>query len=802
MTMSFNAITLQSKTKGLLLALLFLIFINQSKAQKIVDLTGGWQFHKVGESAWNTATVPGTVHTDLLNNKLIEDPFYRTNEKNLQWIGETAWEYKTSFTADDQLLKNDKLYLIFEGLDTYADVYVNDVKVLVADNMFKQWKLDVKSQLKMGTNILRVYFHSPIKKGEELYNSLPFRVPASDNDQASPKVSVFTRKAGYHYGWDWGPRLVTSGIWRPVYIKTFNNAAINDLFIKQDKLTKEQADLKAKVEVESLTSGTRQLEVFVDGNTKPLYSEIVHLDTGITNLVCSFTLKNPELWWPNGYGAQKLYNFKVFLKDGPKVISEKQERHGMRTVEVVQESNGQGNSFYFLVNGVKIFMKGANYIPQDNFLPRVTRERYEHIINTAVLSHMNMLRVWGGGIYENDLFYDLCDEKGILLWQEFMFACAMQPPIESIKQSIYEEAVQNIKRMRNHPCIAMYCGNNEVAAFMGSDFWGTAKKGAFRNAQDSITIINTYKDVFFNILPAAVKGYDDDRFYWSSSPQANNYALYTHDSRTAGDVHYWAVWGAGKPMEEYLDNIGPFMSEYGFQSFPDIETIKTFALPSDYNINSDVMKAHQRSYTGNGAIVTYMKRWYKVPSQFTDFLYTGQVLQAEGIKLAIEGHRRAKPFCMGSLYWQIDDCWPAASWSSMDYYGHWKAQQYEAKRAFSNILVSPIARHDTVSVYVVSDSLKAITAQLQLRLMDLDGHILSQKMVIAKIPSNSSGAFYKATATDLLKGADKKNVVFSVRLLEQGKVLSENCLYFEEPRDLNVRVPIYDHVLKKCLQVE
>lgn len=773
------------------LILLVSFFYDTSKAQQVINLNLGWQFRKTGDSIWNKATVPGTVHTDLLNDGLITDPYYRTNENDLQWIDREDWEYKTSFKVDGELLKNDKLYLAFDGLDTYADVYVNGAKVIVADNMFRSWRADVKARLKIGSNTLLVYFHSPIKTGEALYNSLPFKVPASDNDHGSPKVSVFTRKAGYHYGWDWGPRFVTSGIWRPVYLEAAHQTVINDLFIKQKQLNSEKADLQALVEVESMTAGAKHLEIFADNSLVPLYSKDIHLDTGTTHLVCSFTLLHPQLWWPNGYGTHKQYHFKVILSDGVKVLAEKQVKHGMRTVELIQESGKNGNSFYFLVNGVKIFMKGANYVPQDNFLPRVTKERYNRLIHSAVISNMNMLRVWGGGIYENDLFYDLCDDNGILVYQDFMFACAMVAPFEDFKQNIYEEAVENVKRLRNHPCIALYCGNNEVAAYMGSDFWGTAK-GAFRDAKDYMTIINTYKDVFHQILPAVVKAYDDDRPYWSTSPQASNYSLYNHDSRTSGDVHYyWDVAKATTPMESYADNVGPFMTEYGFQAFPDMQTVSTFALPSDDDIFSEVMKSHQKSYTGNGAILAYMKKWYKVPAAFPDFLYTGQVLQAEGIRLAIEAHRRAKPFCMGSLYWQIDDCWPVASWSSIDYYGHWKALQYQAKRSFAKVLVSTVIKKDSAYVYIISDSLKAVNATLQLILMDLDGHIISQKTIPVIIHANSSTDFYHNAIKGLLKGADATNAVLNVRLLQKGKQLTESCLYFEKPKELKLaKVPV------------
>ena len=782
------------KNKSVLF-LLFMFFTAGAYAQKTIPLAGNWEFRKVGETSWNTASVPGTVHTDLLNNKKIPDPFYRLNEKDLQWIDKEDWEYKTVFMVSDDQRKYDKLLLVFEGLDTYADIFLNGQKVLVADNMFRTWKVNIKPNLKAGENELRVYFHSPIKTGEALYASLPFRVPVSDNDQASPKVSVFTRKAGYHYGWDWGPRFVTSGIWRPVYLQSESANTLEELFIRQKSLSAEKADLEAQLSVHSSVKGVRQLQLFVNSSTIPIYSGRVNIENGVTNLVCSFSLTHPKLWWPNGYGAQNLYKFSAELKElpasgpakaGMQLLASRSIRQGLRTVEVIQESGSAGKSFYFKVNGVKIFMKGANYIPQDNFLPSVTKARYEHIINTAVLSHMNMLRVWGGGIYENDLFYNLCDEKGILIWQDFMFACAMQPPIETLKQNIYEEAVENVKRLRTHPSLAMWCGNNEIVAFMSSDYWRTAK-GAFRNLQDSMTIVNTYKEVFHSILPAVVKAYDNDRFYWSTSPQAENYSMTTNYNHTSGDVHYWEVWGNGKPVEDYLHNVGPFMSEYGFQSFPDLESVNKFTLPQDADINSEVMKSHQRSYVGNGAILSYMKSWYKVPSAFPEFLYVGQVLQGEAIKLAIEAHRRAKPFCMGSLYWQIDDCWPAASWSSMDYYGHWKALQYEAKRAFEPVLISPIVNNDTLAVFIVSDRLDAFKAQLSVRLISLDGKVLSEKLENISIPANSSTLVYHQGVKSILKGTANENCFIDARLVSGEQLIADNQLYFALPKNLNLK---------------
>ncbi|MBC7720817.1 MAG: glycoside hydrolase family 2 protein, partial [Pedobacter sp.] len=362
-----------------------------------IDLNTNWQFRKKGATEWLKATVPGTVHTDLLANKKIEDPFYRTNEKDQQWIETTDWEYQSEFTVDDNLLKNNKIEMVFEGLDTYADVFVNGTKIITADNMFLLWKADVKQWLKKGNNTLQIIFYSPINKILPVYDSLPYKVPVSNNDQADKRLSVFTRKAGYHYGWDWGPRFVTSGIWRPVYLKGWNNTNIEDVFIKQLKINQTTASLEAQLTVNSTNEGVKTLQILVDNSTKPLVTKEVLVQKGSSQINVGFSLNDIKLWWPNGMGNQYLYQFKVVLLDKKDAVASKTVKRGLRTIELVNETTAKGKSFYFKVNGKPVFIKGANYIPQDNFLPRVTTERYEHVINTAVSSHMNMLRVWGGG---------------------------------------------------------------------------------------------------------------------------------------------------------------------------------------------------------------------------------------------------------------------------------------------------------------------------------------------------------------------------------------------------------------------
>jgi beta-mannosidase len=766
--------------------ILLLLLSLPSVAQRVDLGSLPWTFRKAGDITWLSATVPGTVHTDLLANKKITDPFYRNNEKELQWIDKADWEYKTQFTAGNLLLAKDRIELAFDGLDTYADVYLNGEKILQADNMHRSWKINVKEKVKSGANELRIYFHSPVNKVMPVYDSLGYTIPVSNNDQAEKRVSVFTRKAGYHYGWDWGPRFVTSGIWRPVTLWGWNEINIADIFIRQQALTAQKAMLEANVELTATADGVKTLEVVTAEDHRLLVKKEVLLYKGKNNLSVSFLLEHPELWWPNGMGKQKLYTFTVMLKDAAgKLIAEKSIRRGLREIELVQESDNKGRSFYFRVNGRPVFMKGANYIPQDNFLPAVTRERYEHIIQSAAASNMNMLRVWGGGIYQNDLFYDLCDEKGILVWQDFMFACSLWPPFESLKQNIYEEATENIKRLRNHPSIALWCGNNEVVQFFNSGFWGQVGK-TWHTAKDSAALFDTYKDIFHRILPAAVKACDNERPYWSTSPGADNYSMDFVPNRMTGDMHYWGVWGGTDKIEAYNTNVPRFMSEYGFQSFPEMATVKTFADSTDYNINSAVMVSHQRSNRGNAGILEYMKDWFTIPENFGRFLYVGQLLQAEAIKVAIEAHRRAKPYCMGSLFWQIDDCWPAASWSSIDYYGRWKALQYQARRSFSNLLISTIETNDSLRIYLVSDSIKAITGTLEVRLVDFSGKTLKQLSTPVSVEANGSKLVYKCRKSGFMEKFSTRQVVAEIILKTSGKELAKSLCYFEKPKELEL----------------
>lgn len=761
------------------------------------EINTGWTFRQAGEEKWLPAEVPGCVHTDLMTNGIIEDPFYRLNEHDVQWIDKTDWEYKTIFHVDDNMLGCDRIQLDFKGIDTYADIFINGKQLLQADNMFREWQADLKELLKAGENELHIILRSPIQKGIEKYDAQGFVIPVSDNDLAeigavegNKKVSVYTRKAGYHFGWDWGPRLVTSGIWRPVYLVAWNGARIENMQLKQNQLNENEASLTAVFEVES--NAATEATISIENEGVELAKTSIKLIKGISTYPVEFKIENPKLWWTNGLGEANLYTIRGKLAVGNR-ITEKSERIGLRTLELVRDKNEKGTSFYFKLNGVPVFMKGANYIPNDIFLPRVSRENYKKVIKTAKISNMNMLRVWGGGIYENDEFYDLCDEAGILIWQDFMFACAMFPGDQAFLDNVKDEAADNIKRLRNHPCIALWCGNNEI---LGAWYqWGWKGIAAAKSKDDADKIWKAYEDIFHNVLPEAVKTHDASRSYWSSSPSSGTGIV---ADMVNGDEHYWGVWWGKEPFTTYATHIARFMSEYGFQSFPELKTVRQYALPEDYQIDSRVMNSHQRSSIGNKTIEYYMLQEYRQPKDFESFLYVNHVLQAEGIKFALEGHRRAMPYCMGSLYWQINDCWPVASWSSTDYYQRWKALQYYVKKGFEPVLVSPYTDGQQFRVGIVNDHLNEVDGKLVLGIMDFDGKVLWEKDELVKIPANSSRDYFKAIMKEFEPLKDTHNLLFYTKLIQDGKVVSQNSFFFRPFKELNIPRPKVEYTIEKA----
>ena len=766
-----------------------------------INLTENWTFRSVDDKQWNNATVPGTIHTDLIAIGKIDDPFYRLNEHDVQWIDKKDWIYRTSFELTEDVLNKQNSYLEFPGLDTYAKIFLNDTLLANTDNMFRSYDIDVKDFLKLGTNKLEVLLESPINKGIEKYDQLGYSIPVSGNDLAEigkveggKRVSIFNRKAGYHFGWDWGPRLVTSGIWKPVKLKSWDQFKINDLYIQQDNLD-EVAALTASINLtadENPVTKDARADVIVDGELVETLD--LKLKSGKNNIEIPFEIKKPKLWWPNGMGKQILYNIEVVLSSNNYKASASHQI-GLRTIELVRESDSIGTSFYFKVNGHSVFMKGANYIPQDVFLARPKKANYEHILSSAQEANMNMIRVWGGGIYEKDEFYDLCDEKGLLVWQDFMFACAMYPGNESYLENVKQEAIENVKRLRNHPSLALWCGNNE--AFIAWNNWGW-KDGVIKNQSKEIadTIFKSYDDIFHKILPDVVKKHDNTRSYWPSSPGS---AFGKTQKMDSGNAHFWWVWWGKKPFDSYNDSIPRFMAEFGFQSFPELNSVKKYTLPEDYNIYSDVMKSHQRSSIGNETIEEYLLRDYNQPKDFENFLYVSQLLQAHGIKIGIEAHRRNRHRCMGSLYWQLNDCWPVASWSGIDYYGKWKALHYTVRDVFSSFLISHEETEDQIKIFVVSDSLNSISATLKLRLIDFEGNELKKWSKEINVESSSSAIKMGLLKSELLDESMLKDKLLLLELIdESNNILTQNKIYFSSFKDLQLSKPSLNYsILEK-----
>jgi len=764
-----------------------------------VSLLDGWQFKKSTDTSWGNATVPGTVHTDLIAIGSIEDPFYRLNEHDVQWIDKENWEYQTTFKVSGDQLSKEHIEMEFLGLDTYATVFVNGEQVLKSDNMFRTYEIDVKKILKIGDNKLRVVFDSPIKRGIEKYDAQGYNIPVSDNDLAAigqveegKQVSIYTRKAGYHFGWDWGPRLVSSGIWRPINLKSWNSHQIEDVFIKQNKLDKKAA-LTAMIEVEA-TEGIAEtvVEIFVDDQL--VKKENLSLQAGKNELKIPFEIENPELWWPNGMGEQPLYQVKVKVT-GNSYADQQSKRIGLRTVELIMDPDSIGTSFYFKVNGKPVFMKGANYIPQDVFLPRAGKANYEHILASAKAANMNMLRVWGGGIYENDEFYDLCDEMGLLVWQDFMFACAMFPGDSAFLENVKQEAIDNVKRLRNHSSIALWCGNNEILSAWENWGWkNNVIKDQSQEVADSIW--KAYDDVFHKILPEVVNELDDNRSYWPSSPGS---AFGEKESFDKGDAHYWMVWWGKRPFDNYNEAIPRFMSEFGFQSFPAFSSIEKYTQPEDHDIYSEVMKSHQRSSIGNGTIEEYMLRHYREPKDFPSFIYVSQLLQAHGIQIGIEAHRKnMKDFrCMGSLYWQINDCWPVASWSSIDYFGKWKAVHYAAKKSFENVMVAYEDLEDHIKVHIVSDSLESLEGELKIDLIDFDGNIVKEWRKDVNVAANDADSYFGIAKDSFTNEISTKNVFLYTKLIVDEKILTDKIMYLSPFKEIDFPEPGLSYEIKE-----
>jgi len=735
-----------------------------------IDLHKDWSFKAVKDSLWTSASVPGNIHSDLLDNKVINHPFIRNNEDSLQWISKTDWEYTTTFSIDEETLKKEHIELNFEGLDTYASVFLNDSLILKTDNAFREFSVGVKSALKPQNDLRIVFEHTSISEEKEKAK-LPYQLPEGNR--------IFTRKAQFQYGWDWGPKLNTSGIWRPVTLSAWNDFKIKDIYVKQATLDEEKAGLIIDLETYSSSNDALSYEIYVNDTLNKTLEKSPSIYPSILPLI----IENPKLWWPHNLGDPYLYDIKVVVRDDKTILDSISVKKGIRTMELVTEKDGNGESFYFKVNDVPVYMKGANYIPQNSMQNKVTDTHYENLLNDVADANMNMLRVWGGGIYENDIFYDLCDEKGILVWQDFMFACAMYPGDKSFLDNVKQEAIQNVKRLRNHASIALWCGNNESSEGWHRWGWQTDKSD-----EEQEEIWSNYLKVFDSILPATVSAYSNIS-YWESSPK---YGRGNPKYKTEGDAHDWWIWHDAYPFEHLEDNVPRFMSEFGFQSFPSYEAIQYINQSDSIEITSESFKKHQKHVRGFQLIDAYMKRDFPIPTNAEDYMYVSQLLQAYGVTKGIEAHRRAKPYNMGTLYWQLNDCWPAISWSSIDYFGNWKALHYQAKKSFKNVLVSNeyYKSSSILNTTIINDQLTAISDTLTIKIIDFDGREVYNSKKFIKVKNDF-------------------NVRLDIKLIEHEIINSQsrmvvttfgsttNYFYFESPKHLLLKQqPIEKEIIK------
>jgi beta-mannosidase len=759
----------------------------------VLVIDKGWSFRLLSSQAapWHAATVPGTVHTDLFANRLIPDPYVGAPEAGLQWIGLSDWEYRTNFDAPLASVRSD---LVFEGLDTFAEVWLNGDKVLDADNAFRTWRVPVQGRLRAKGNELRIVLRSPIAKLLSQVQAMPLKLagnyPSPYGDEPKDAMTGnFARKPGYHYGWDWGPRYVTAGIWKPVVLQSWDALRIDNLQLRQDHVDAARADLVAIVALDAVRDGAFDLSLWQrtpDGKRSLAAQRRVQLHAGDNRIELPVHVTRPQRWFPNGYGAQPLYRYELEAAAGKAVIASIGTRTGLRSIALRRDPDAKGRSFYFVVNGIPVFAKGANTIPFDMFQPRVTKEQLRRVLQSARDANMNFLRSWGGGYYESDDFFDLADELGLLVWQDFMFGGGMQPAYDdAFRANAVAEARDNVRRLRNHPSIALWCGNNEEEIAWKS--WGPGQAMTAADPAFAGKVWKGYVQLFGTDLRKVVAEEGGGIAYWASSPSDD--LAEVANTAASGDMHYWEVWGnPAHPPTKYLEITPRFMSEYGLQAWPVQRTIDAFARREEQGMATPVIEAHQKFLAGKGneRLMKYVNHEFGEPKDFADFVYLSQVMQAEGIELAALHHRASRPFTMGSLYWQLNDVWPGASWSSMDWFGRWKALQFHARRFYAPVAIAALRdAAGNTSVSLLNDRTRRVRGELRLRVMTLDGAILrDERKPVALAPLSATKVAAYADA-DLLANADPASTVAVFELQVKGEPASRGVVYFKAAKDIH-----------------
>ncbi|MFT5901991.1 MAG: beta-mannosidase [Bacteroidia bacterium] len=732
-----------------------------------VELSQNWQFRKVGDSEWLPTTVPGCVHTDLYDNGVIEDPLDADGEAKCKWIENESWEYQLNFRK--QGLKLGKYQtLVFEGLDTYASVYLNDNLILVTENMFRRYETEISALLK-DENELRVVFASSIKKGSEKRDELGFNLP-SPSDTGDEKIASFVRKAGYQFGWDWGPRLVTSGIWKPVRIESWDEVRLENFRLRQDSLSEARMEGTAHFRIESSVETKIDLEVFIPGQTKKAKS--ANLKKGMNEVEVPFFIIDPKLWWPNGTGAQPIYAVTVTAKSSDKQLASLTRKIGVRSIKLINRADDIGTSFYFEINGKPIFMKGANMIPQSVFPSSVTEKETIDLLVAAKESNMNMLRVWGGGVYQSDRFYQVCDSLGILIWQDAMFACSIYPWDASFVENVKTEIRQQAERISDHACLAVWCGNNEVDVAWNN--WGWQNEFKYDQAQQD-SIWTGYKHLFDEVISQEIESVNPKSNYVSTSPLSN---WGKEENFNHHNMHYWGVWHGTDNFDGFQKNVPRFMSEYGFQSFPMMKNISSESTKS-------LLESRQKSYKGNKEIDRHLNQHFPVYKSFEDYVYLSQLTQRLAMKTAIESHRLNRDKCMGTLYWQFNDVWLGPSWSTIDATGNWKAAHYTVVDLYKPIILLPESDDKNFKLSVVNDGLNSHQLSAKLKLIAFTGEIVWTADVPISARENSVTLVGEWLLKTMMKNPGLKRLsVLEIELFESDTLIDSELFYFGKPKEL------------------
>ncbi len=744
-----------------------------------------WSFREASAkpSAWLPATVPGCVHTDLLRAGKIPDPFHGTNELDLQWIEERDWEYRADFAAPPSLLAEQVVELCADGLDTVASVFVNGEKIAATDNMFVARRWDVRRHLRAGKNELRVHFRSALDYIRR--TRADFTPPREINDPVGNCVRI--RKQQCQFGWDWGPRFVTAGVWRDIRLEAWSGNRLAHVRVEQlhsaDTAGRPAVSLRLAPELARPDAGARfRATLSLDGR------EVARADFPAAAREHALAVPSPRLWWPAGQGGQPLYTLVVEAFDASGrscgVIT---KRPGLRTVVLDQSPDAEGRRFRFVVNGRPVFLKGANWIPAHSFVAGLVRADYERDLRAAVLAHMNCVRLWGGGVYESEDFYDLCDELGLLVWHDFLFACTLYPSDPAFLESVRDEAACQLRRLHHRACIGLWCGNNELVQINGEDL---RKDAALRAG---------YEALFHGVLPEAVAAHSPHTAYIPTSEWRGTFENGHEHGVREGDTHFWDVWHARKPVKDYELYRFRFCSEFGMQSYSSPETNATFAAPGA-NVFDAVMENHQKNRGGNQVILDYVSRRYRFPKSQDDLIYLSQLNQAHCMQVGVEHYRRTMPHCMGAIYWQLNDCWPVASWSSIEFTGRWKALHYVARRFNAPALVSAHVPGDEgtkignyrvstvreVHLFTVYDSPRPAAGLLRWDLFHLDGRVLLSGRKRVRLRHNES---IRQHTLDLAKPLDahgRDHVYLRVALDVEGELAGEETVLLTPPRFIDL----------------